>query len=72
MFSDNSCLSAILERQGLLVAAPIDLRKIKKADIFSPQLLQGFWFELKKKNLNDRCDVSNCHYARPQQTEVCV
>ena len=46
---DNSYLSDILDRQGLLVAAPIDLRT-KKAESFSPQLLQGFWFELKKKN----------------------
>ena len=33
MFSDNSDLSAIVDRQGLLVAAPIDLRK--KADSHS-------------------------------------
>ena len=26
MFSDSSCLSATLDRQGLLVAAPVDLR----------------------------------------------
>ena len=47
--SDNSYLSAILDRQGLLVAAPIDLRT-KKAENFTPQLLQGFWYKLKKKN----------------------
>ena len=70
MFSDNSCLSAILERQGLLVAAPTDLR-MKKADNFAPQLLQGFWLELKKKS-QDRCDVPNCHYAKPQQKEVAL
>ena len=49
MFSDNSYLSAILDRQGLQVAAPIDLRT-KKAESFSPQLIQGFWQKLKKKN----------------------
>ena len=49
MFSDNSYLSAILDRQGLQVAAPIDLRT-KKAESFSPQLSQGFWHKLKKKN----------------------
>ena len=49
LFSDNSYLSAILDRQGLLVAAPVDLRT-KKAESFSPQLLQGFWSQLKKKN----------------------
>ena len=49
MFSDNSYLSAILDQQGLQVAAPIDLRT-KKAESFSPQLIQGFWQKLKKKN----------------------
>ena len=42
MFSDQSYLSAILDRQGLQVAVPIDLRT-KKAESFSPQLIQGFW-----------------------------
>ena len=46
LFSDNSYLSAILDRQGLLVAAPVDLRT-KKTESFSPQLLQGFWSKLK-------------------------
>ena len=49
LFSDNSYLSAILDRQGLPVAAPVDLRT-KKTESFSPQLLQGFWSKLKKKN----------------------
>ena len=49
VFSDESYLSAILDRQGLLVAAPIDLRT-KKAQKSTPQLLQGFWHKLKKKN----------------------
>ena len=49
MFLDNSYLSAILDRQGLLVEAPIDLRT-KKTENFTPQLVQGFWYELKKKN----------------------
>ena len=35
MFSDNSYLSAILDRQGFQVAAPIDLRT-KRAESFSP------------------------------------
>ena len=46
-FSDNSYLSAILGRQGLEVVAPIDLRT-KKAESFSPQLIQGFWQKLEK------------------------
>ena len=49
LFSDNSYLSAILDRQGLWVAAPVDLRN-KKTESFSPQLLKGFWAKLKKKN----------------------
>ena len=49
LFSDNSFMSAILDRQGLPVAAPVDLRT-KKTESFSPQLLQGFWSKLEKKN----------------------
>ena len=49
LLSDKTCLSVILDRQGLLVAAPTDLRT-KKAESFPPQLLQGFWFKLKKRN----------------------
>ena len=48
LLSDNYYLSASLHRQGLLVAAPLDLRT-KKAGHFSPQLLQGFWSKLKEK-----------------------
>ena len=46
LFSDNSFLSAILDRQALMVAAPADLRT-KKAEGFSPQALQGFGQRLK-------------------------
>ena len=49
MFRDNLYLSGILDRQGLLVAAPTHFRT-KKAESFSPQLLQGFWSKLKKNN----------------------
>ena len=49
MFSDNSYLNAILDRQGLQVATPVDLRT-KKAESLSPQLSQGFCQKLKKKN----------------------
>ena len=48
-FSDNSYLSAILNRQGLMVAAPADLRT-KKGEGFSPRALQGFWSKIKIKN----------------------
>ena len=47
--SPNSYLSAILDQQGLQVATPIDLRT-KKAESFSPQLIQGFWQKIKEKN----------------------
>ena len=49
LFSDNSYLSAVLDRQGLQVAAPADLRN-KKIEHFSPLLLQSFWSRLKEKN----------------------
>ena len=58
LFPDNSYLSAILDRQRLQVAAPIDLRT--KAESFSPPLLQGFWHKLKKKESQDCCDVPDC------------
>ena len=49
LFTDNSYLSAILDWQGHMVAAPADLRT-KKAEGFSPQALQGFWSKIKMKN----------------------
>ena len=49
LFSDNSHLSAIIDRQGLLVAAPVDL-KSKNTESLSPQLLQGFWSKLTGEN----------------------
>ena len=59
LFSDNFYLSAILDRQGLMVATQVDLR-IKKADSFSLQLLQGFWSRIKRKNPKNISDVTNC------------
>ena len=49
LFSDTSYLSAILDRQELMVAAPVDLRT-KRAEGLSPQALQGFWSRIKMKN----------------------
>ena len=43
-------VSAVLDRQELQVAAPIDLRKKKRLRVFSPQLIQSFWQKLKEKN----------------------
>ena len=49
LFSDTSYLSAILDRQELMVAAPVDLRT-KRVEGLSPQALQGFWSRIKMKN----------------------
>ena len=49
LFSDNSYLSAVLDRQGLLVAPTMGLRT-KKTEKLLTQLLQGFWSKFKKKN----------------------
>ena len=46
LFSDNSYLGALLDRQGLMVAAPAD-RRIKRAEGFSPQALQSFSSKIK-------------------------
>ena len=40
LFSDNSNLNAILDRQGPPVSVPVDRKK--NSESFSPQLLQGF------------------------------
>ena len=63
---DNSYLSAILDRPGLLVAAPVDLRT-RKAENFKPQQLQGFLHTLQKKS-QDRCDVPDCCNEELQAT----
>ena len=44
-----SYVSAVLDRQGVSVAATVDLRT-KNTESFLPQLLQGFWSRLKEKN----------------------
>ena len=49
LFSDNSYLSAILDRQGLMLAAPVDLRT-KRSEGFSPQPLQLFLSNIKTNN----------------------
>ena len=60
MLSDNSCLSAILDRQGLQVAAPIDLRT-KKAESFLPQLADtGLPTQAQEKESQDCYDVPDC------------
>ena len=53
MFCDKSYFSAILDRQGLQVAAPIDLRQ-KKAESFSPQL------SAQEEESQGCCDVPDC------------
>ena len=60
MLSDNSCLSAVLDRQGLQVAAPIDLRT-KKAESLLPQLADtGLPAQAQEKESQDGCNVPNC------------
>ena len=49
LFSDNSYLSAIHDRQGLPVAVPVDHRT-ENSECFSPKLLLGFWSKLKDQN----------------------
>ena len=61
-------LSAILDRQGLQVTAPVDLRT-KKAGNFTPLLLQGLFVQAEEKS-QDRCDVSDCCYEEHKQQEV--
>ena len=61
LFSDNFYLSAILDRQVLLVAAPIDLRT-RKAEGFSPHLLQVLWSKLKRKNPKIAVTSPECYY----------
>ena len=67
LFSDNSYLSAILDRQGLHVAAPVGLRT-KKAESFSKQALQCFWSKMKKKQ--GSCDVPDGFFKYTNQQEV--
>ena len=50
LFCDNSFLSAILDRQGLMVAAPVDLRT-KKAESFSPTAIAGFLVKAEEKRI---------------------
>ena len=47
LFSDNSYLSAILDRQGPPVPVPVDRKK--NSESFSPQLFQGCGSKLKDK-----------------------
>ena len=64
LFSQNSYLSAILGRHGLVVAATVDIRT-KKTESFSPQLLQGFWSKLKEK---ESLRLSCCLRLLPPKT----
>ena len=59
-------LGAILDRQGLSVAVPVDLTT-KNSESFSPQLLQGFWSELKDKNPEIVVMVPDCHSKTPNK-----
>ena len=67
LFSANSYLSAILDRQGLTVAAPIDLRT-KKAENFSQQALQSFLLKMNRKVLYEKKKTT---YAREWMPQPC-
>ena len=58
MFSDNSFLSAVLDRQGLQVAAPIDLGT-KKTE-FLATAATGLLAQAQEKESQDCCDIPNC------------
>ena len=64
MFSDNSYLSAILDRQGHLVAAPIDFRT-KKAESFFATVVAGLLVQAQEEESQDRCDVPDCYHEEP-------
>ena len=68
MFSDNSHLSAILDRQGLRVATPVDLRT-KKTETFYTTVTAGLLVRTKEKS-KDRCDVPNVATKSCKQQEV--
>ena len=69
MCSGNSHLSAILDRQGLLVAAPVDLRR-KQADKFYTRANAGLLVQAKETESQDRCDVSDCCNEELQATST--
>ena len=54
LFSDNSYVSAILDRQGLLGAAPTELRKLRA----SHRHCRAFGRRSRKSE--DRCNVPDC------------
>ena len=65
MVSANSYLSAILDRQELQVAAPIDLRT-KKAEIF-PAADTRLLAKAQEKDSQDCCDVPDFRDERLQK-----
>ena len=70
MFSDNSYLSAVLLlRQGLLVAAPTEMRT-KKAE--STTAAARLLVQAEKEESQGRCDVPYCCYEELQATRSCL
>ena len=67
MFSDNSYLSAILDRQRLLVAAPRELTT-QKAENFYATATAGLLVQAKEKEPQDRCGVPDCCNEELQAT----
>ena len=58
-------LSATHDRQGPLVAAPLDLRT-KKAESFLATAVAELSVHTQEKESQDRCDVTNCYYEKLQ------
>ena len=76
LFSDNSYLSAILDRQGLMVAEPVDLRT-KKAENFSHRHCKGFWSKMKTKNpkivvMSPTVSTKNCKQKKKTNGNITV
>ena len=69
LLSDNPYLSAIPDRQALMVAAPADPRT-KKAEGFSPQVLKRFWSKIKIKNPKIHLMSPTVFTRYPNQKEV--
>ena len=64
MLSDSTSLSAILDRQGLLVAASVDQRT-EKDDNFFTTAAAGLLVQAEEEESQDRFDVTDCCCEEP-------
>ena len=65
LFTDTSYLSAILDRQGFSMTAPIDLR-IENTRKLLVTVMIRFLVKAQRKESQDRCDVANYHFQKLQ------